>query len=111
MTSLDINNTAIPLSLMNFIQEQFVKALLDLVETLKTRAREWKDIPMLARTHGQPATPTLVGKEVSIPHFVVYTFISMTGCIYGCLLKDWKDRLALSKISPFQLNLEEPLVT
>lgn len=66
VTSQDINNTAIPLSLRDFTRENLVPALTSLTSALKTRAREWKEVPMLARTHGQPATPTLVGKEISI---------------------------------------------
>tara|TARA_B100000497_G_scaffold107289_1_gene124749 strand:- start:1630 stop:2967 length:1338 start_codon:yes stop_codon:yes gene_type:complete len=63
LTSQDINNTAIPLSLKEFHDEQFLPAIRELIETLKKQAGEWKNIPMLSRTHGQPASPTRLGKE------------------------------------------------
>jgi adenylosuccinate lyase len=66
LTSQDINNTAIPLSLKEFVETTLIPSLIAVVDALKGRAREWRDVPMLARTHGQPATPTVVGKEISI---------------------------------------------
>lgn len=69
LTSQDINNTAIPLSLKEACQEQYCVLLKELVAKLESFATEWKDIPMLARTHGQPASPTRLGKEIEV--FVV----------------------------------------
>jgi len=65
LTSQDINNTAIPMSVKDAMME--VKTLFDqLVEVLKDNAMQWKDIPMLAKTHGQPASPTTLGKEIAV---------------------------------------------
>lgn len=66
LTSQDINNTAIPLSLKDALTEVYFPLLFELRETLAGFAEEWKDIPMLARTHGQPASPTRLGKEISV---------------------------------------------
>lgn len=69
LTSQDINNTAIPLSLKDAIQEQYLPELSAVVDKLKEMAQEWAEIPLLARTHGQPASPTRLGKEIDV--FVV----------------------------------------
>jgi adenylosuccinate lyase len=66
LTSQDINNTAIPLSLKDAMTDAYFPVLFELRESLASFAEEWKDIPMLARTHGQPASPTRLGKEVSV---------------------------------------------
>jgi adenylosuccinate lyase len=66
LTSQDINNTAIPLSFKEFIIDKYLPELQGVVEQLTQMALEWKDIPMLARTHGQPASPTRVGKELYV---------------------------------------------
>jgi len=66
LTSQDINNTAIPLSTKEAFQEVYLKSLIELVSKLKDLSVEWKDIPMLARTHGQPASPTRLGKEIGV---------------------------------------------
>jgi adenylosuccinate lyase len=66
LTSQDINNTAIPLSLKDALSEIYFPLLLELREVLAGLADEWKDIPMLARTHGQPASPTRLGKEIAV---------------------------------------------
>ena len=66
LTSQDINNTAIPLSLKDALTEIYFPLLLELRETLAGFAEDWRDIPMLARTHGQPASPTRLGKEISV---------------------------------------------
>ena len=66
LTSQDINNTAIPLSTKEAFQEVYLKSLIALVAKLKDLAMEWNDIPMLARTHGQPASPTRLGKEILV---------------------------------------------
>ncbi len=66
LTSQDINNTAVPLSLKDALTDVYFPLMLELRETLASFAEEWKDIPMLARTHGQPASPTRLGKEISV---------------------------------------------
>ena len=66
LTSQDINNTAVPLSLKDALSDVYFPLMLELRETLASYAEEWKDIPMLARTHGQPASPTRLGKEISV---------------------------------------------
>src|SRR5436190_313733 len=66
LTSQDINNTAIPLLWKHAIEYEYLPSLLNLNAQLKLLAREWKDIPMLAHTHGQPASPTKVGKEIMV---------------------------------------------
>ena len=66
LTSQDINNTAIPLSLKDALTDVYFPLLFELRETLANFADEWKDIPMLARTHGQPASPTRLGKEIAV---------------------------------------------
>lgn len=66
LTSQDINNTAIPLLWKHAIEYEYLPYLLNLNTQLKLLAKEWKDIPMLAHTHGQPASPTTVGKEIMV---------------------------------------------
>lgn len=66
LTSQDINNTAIPHSFKLALNEVWIPALESLTGKLKTLAAEWKDIPMLAHTHGQPASPTRLGKELAV---------------------------------------------
>ena len=66
LTSQDINNTAIPLSIKEGMNDVYVPKYLELVEKLKELAMEWAAIPMLARTHGQPASPTRLGKEIDV---------------------------------------------
>jgi adenylosuccinate lyase len=66
LTSQDINNTAIPLLWKHAIEYEYLPSLLNLNAQLKLLAREWKDIPMLAHTHGQPASPTKMGKEIMV---------------------------------------------
>jgi adenylosuccinate lyase len=66
LTSQDINNTAIPLSIKEYMEREFLPAIEQLVADLTQLAVQWKDIPMLARTHGQPASPTRLGKEVYV---------------------------------------------
>ena len=69
LTSQDINNTAIPLSIKEAMNDAYVPEYLNVLKELKRLAEEWKDVPMLARTHGQPASPTRLGKEIMV--FVV----------------------------------------
>jgi adenylosuccinate lyase len=66
LTSQDINNTAIPLSLKEAMNEVYVPMFFELKERLSSLASDWADISMLARTHGQPASPTRLGKEIQV---------------------------------------------
>jgi adenylosuccinate lyase len=66
LTSQDINNTSVPLSLKEAVLEQYLPQLEEVIAKLKELATEWKDIPLLARTHGQPASPTRMGKEIEV---------------------------------------------
>ncbi len=66
LTSQDINNTSFPMMLREAHQQVILTAIMALVDKLKSLAAEWKDIPMLAHTHGQPASPTALGKEVNV---------------------------------------------
>lgn len=66
LTSQDINNTAIPLSWKHAVEHELLPAIINLKEALLQRAKQWKDIPMLARTHGQAASPTRLGKEIMV---------------------------------------------
>ena len=66
LTSQDINNTAIPLSLKEALTEVYYPVLQSVIDHLKEYADAWKDIPMLAKTHGQPASPTRLGKEIQV---------------------------------------------
>ena len=66
LTSQDINNTSVPLSIKDALHEVYEPLMEELIEQLRTYAEEWKDIAMLAKTHGQPASPTRLGKEVMV---------------------------------------------
>ncbi|MFA7381651.1 MAG: adenylosuccinate lyase [Bacteroidia bacterium] len=66
LTSQDINNTAIPLSIKRAINEHYIPQLNSIIDLLLQYANDWKNIPLLARTHGQPASPTRLGKEVYV---------------------------------------------
>ncbi|MBB4119244.1 adenylosuccinate lyase [Mesonia hippocampi] len=66
LTSQDINNTAVPLSLKDALEEIFIPQIGQLITKLSQLSEDWKNIPMLARTHGQPASPTRLGKEIAI---------------------------------------------
>lgn len=66
LTSQDINNTAIPMAVRDSVREVMTPMLVTLREILEAMADEWADVPMLARTHGQPATPTRLGKEIAV---------------------------------------------
>lgn len=66
LTSQDINNTSVPLSVKDALNEVYLPQVEELTACLQSLAEEWKDIPMLARTHGQPASPTRLGKEVMV---------------------------------------------
>jgi len=66
LTSQDINNTAVPLSLRHALDQVFYPLMADLIEQLENLSNDWWEIPMLARTHGQPASPTRLGKELRV---------------------------------------------
>ena len=66
LTSQDINNTAIPMMWKDAVEHEYLPAVINLQRTLEDLANDWKDIPMLARTHGQPASPTMLGKEMMV---------------------------------------------
>ena len=66
LTSQDINNTSVPLSLKECHERELMPRYRELLNTLEERARQWADIPMLAHTHGQPASPTTLGKEIMV---------------------------------------------
>lgn len=66
LTSQDINNTAIPLSIREAMNDVYVPNYFIILNRLKELAKDWKDVPMLARTHGQPASPTRLGKEIEV---------------------------------------------
>ena len=66
LTSQDINNTSVPLSVKEAMENAYLPLLEELIEQLKEYAKLWKDVPMLAKTHGQPASPTRLGKEIQV---------------------------------------------
>ncbi len=66
LTSQDINNTSVPLSIKDALNKVYYPQMQELVGQLRMYAEEWKDIPMLAKTHGQPASPTRLGKEIMV---------------------------------------------
>ena len=66
LTSQDINNTSVPMSVAEAVRDVYRPHLVEVIETLESQATEWADIPMLAKTHGQPASPTRLGKEVMV---------------------------------------------
>ncbi len=66
LTSQDINNTSVPLSIKEAMEDVYYPALENLISVLRDYAEQWADIPMLARTHGQPASPTRLGKEIQV---------------------------------------------
>ncbi|MBL4861606.1 MAG: adenylosuccinate lyase [Crocinitomicaceae bacterium] len=66
LTSQDINNTSIPLSLKEAVEKEYLPLLDTMINHLEKLSKDWKDIPMLAKTHGQPASPTRLGKEIQV---------------------------------------------
>ncbi len=66
LTSQDINNTSVPLSIKDYLHKCYIPQIELLISELQQRATEWKDVPMLAKTHGQPASPTRLGKELQV---------------------------------------------
>lgn len=66
LTSQDINNTSVPLSIKEALEDVYYPQVEELIQQLKEYAEEWKEVPMLAKTHGQPASPTRLGKEIEV---------------------------------------------
>ena len=66
LTSQDINNTAVPLSLKEAVLNEYTPAIKEIIEKLESLSAEWANVPLLARTHGQPASPTRLGKEMEV---------------------------------------------
>lgn len=66
LTSQDVNNTSIPYAWKNAIENAYLPAIQEVLDTLKSLAEKWHNIPLLARTHGQPASPTMLGKELKV---------------------------------------------
>ena len=81
LTSQDINNTSVPLSVKEALEQVYYPQVEELIEQLRTYAEEWKDVPMLAKTHGQPASPTRLGKEVMV---YVYRLTEQLQVLKGC---------------------------
>ena len=83
LTSQDINNTSVPLSIKEALAEVYVPMVEELIGQLQAYADEWKDVPMLAKTHGQPASPTRLGKEVMV---YVYRLTEQLNDLKSCRL-------------------------
>ena len=81
LTSQDINNTSVPLSIKEALEMCYYPQMEELIAQLKEYAEEWKDVPMLAKTHGQPASPTRLGKEVMV---FVYRLERQLAMLKGC---------------------------
>lgn len=81
LTSQDINNTSVPLSIKEVLEEVFYPQVEELIAQLKEYAEAWKDVPMLAKTHGQPASPTRLGKEVEV---YVYRLSEQLATLRNC---------------------------
>lgn len=81
LTSQDINNTSVPLSVKESLEQVFYPQVEELIAQLQTYADEWKDVPMLAKTHGQPASPTRLGKEIMV---YVYRLTEQLNSLKAC---------------------------
>ena len=81
LTSQDINNTSVPLSVKDALNEVFIPQVEELIAQLNSYAEEWKDVPMLAKTHGQPASPTRLGKEIMV---FVYRLTEQLNALKAC---------------------------
>ena len=81
LTSQDINNTSVPLSIKEALEEVYYPQVEELIAQLQEYADEWKDIPMLAKTHGQPASPTRLGKEIEV---YVYRLSEQLASLHNC---------------------------
>ena len=83
LTSQDINNTSVPLSVKDALNEVFCPQLEEVIDQLQQYADEWRDVPMLAKTHGQPASPTRLGKEIMV---FVYRLQEQLATLRACKL-------------------------
>ena len=81
LTSQDINNTSVPLSLKEALEKVYIPQVEELIDQLKQYAEEWKAVPMLAKTHGQPASPTRLGKEIMV---YVYRLSEQLDALKAC---------------------------
>ena len=81
LTSQDINNTSVPLSMKESLEQVYYPQVEELIAQLQTYADEWKDVPMLAKTHGQPASPTRLGKEIMV---YVYRLTEQLNSLKAC---------------------------
>ena len=81
LTSQDINNTSVPLSIKDALEEVYYPQIQKLIDQLTAYAEEWKNIPMLAKTHGQPASPTRLGKEIMV---YVYRLTEQLNSLKAC---------------------------
>ena len=81
LTSQDINNTSVPLSIKEALEEVYYPQVEELIAQLQEYADEWKEIPMLAKTHGQPASPTRLGKEIEV---YVYRLSEQLASLRNC---------------------------
>ena len=81
LTSQDINNTSVPLSVKESLEQVYYPQVEELIAQLQTYADEWKDVPMLAKTHGQPASPTRLGKEIMV---YVYRLTKQLNSLKAC---------------------------
>ena len=81
LTSQDINNTSVPLSVKESLEQVYYPQVEELITQLQTYADEWKDVPMLAKTHGQPASPTRLGKEIMV---YVYRLTEQLNSLKAC---------------------------
>ena len=83
LTSQDINNTSVPLSVKDALNEVFCPQVEEVIDQLQQYADEWRDVPMLAKTHGQPASPTRLGKEIMV---FVYRLQEQLATLLACKL-------------------------
>lgn len=81
LTSQDINNTSVPLSVKESLEQVYYPQVEELIAQLQTYVDEWKDVPMLAKTHGQPASPTRLGKEIMV---FVYRLTEQLNSLKAC---------------------------
>ena len=81
LTSQDINNTSVPLSIQDALNEVYIPQIEELIDQLRQFVDEWKDVPMLAKTHGQPASPTRLGKEIMV---FVYRLTEQLSILKSC---------------------------
>lgn len=83
LTSQDINNTSVPMSVKEALEQVYYPQMEELIAQLQAYADEWKDVPMLAKTHGQPASPTRLGKEIQV---FVYRLTEQLQTLKACKL-------------------------